>query len=449
MPRFRKILITLSILSYVDFFGIINTDLEYRLGGLKLYDVFVLLIVAHLGFLAITSPVFRSKMLRRSATNTFISSYVLLVMCVAFSMKLRAPMELIDSFKIARDFFPLFLFFYIWYDIVVSGTLAFYEKLLKVLGIGFSLVFILTTLAPGFVGANFHGLTVKLVTSTGFKMPRTYGYGFVFPYLYFIYQYVQYFLTKKISYAQFFITFIGVSVQGFRSYFLGIFIVIFMINILFANRQRIINSLIGLFVLGSVIGIAATVIGGNFFEDKVMSIFTEVSGDEANGTYAGREQSDQMFRLPLLMKHPWFGIGFVHGECTYAESLGSIYKDRNYMLYSTDSGLVTMGVMFGFAGGAIILFLVLRYLYYLFRAVRGSPDTKFQQFAMTGFCYLMLLLVTLKTHGGLIYIYGLTPLVFLAGMLAGYQSLLKLADKYNPEMTAPPQAFPATAPSFE
>ncbi|HSC39521.1 MAG TPA: hypothetical protein VLD19_16670, partial [Chitinophagaceae bacterium] len=249
MPRLRKILITLSVLSYVDFFGIINTDLEYRLGGLKLYDVFVLLIVAHLVFLSFTSPVFRSKMLRKSPTNTFITSYVLLVMCIAFSMKLRAPIDLIDSFKIARDFFPLFLFFYIWYDIVVSGSLAYYEKMLRWLGIGFSLVFILTTVAPGFVGTNFHGLTVKLVTSTGFKMPRTYGYGFVFPYLYFIYQYVQYYLTKKISYAQFFITFIGVSVQGFRSYFLAVFIVIFMINILFANRQRIINSLIGLFVL--------------------------------------------------------------------------------------------------------------------------------------------------------------------------------------------------------
>ena len=425
-------MITASVLSYVDFFGIINTDLEYRMGGLKLYDVFVLLIAAHLVFLSFTSPVFRSRMLRKSPTNTFITSYVLLVLCVAFSMKLRAPIDLIDSFKIARDFFPLFLFFYIWYDIVVSGSLAFYEKLLKILGIGFSLVFILTTAAPGFVSANFHGLTVKLVTSTGFKMPRTYGYGFLFPYLYFIYQYVQYYLTKKINYLLFFITFIGVSVQGFRSYFLGVFIVIFMINLVFADRKRIINSLVGLFVLASVIGIAATVIGGNFFEDKVMSIFTEVSGDEAGGTYAGRELSDQAFRLPLLMKHPWFGVGFVHGECAYAASLGSIYKDRNFMLYSTDSGLVTMGVMFGFAGGALILFFVCRYLYYLFRRVRTSPDTRFRQFAMTAFCYLVLLLVTLKTHGGLIYIYGLTPMVFIVGMMAGYQSLLKVAEKQNP-----------------
>ena len=432
MPGLRKILITVCVLAYVDFFGIINTDLEYRMGGLKLYDVFVLLIAVHLVFLSVTSPVFRSRMLRKSPTNTFISSYLLLVLCIALSMKLRAPIALIDSFKIARDFFPLFLFFYIWYDIVVSGSLAFYEKLLKWLGIGFSLVFILTTIAPGFVSTYFHGLTVKLVTSTGFKMPRTYGYGFVFPYLYFLYQYVQYYLTKKISYPLFFITFIGVSVQGFRSYFLAVFIVIFMINILFADRKRIINSLVGLFVLASVIGVSAAVIGGNFFEDKVMSIFTEVSGDEAGGTYAGRELSDQAFRLPLLMKHPWFGVGFVHGECAYAASLGSIYKDRNFMLYSTDSGLVTMGVMFGFAGGFLILFFVSRYLYYLFRAVRKSPDPRFQQFAMTGFCYLLLLLVTLKTHGGLIYIYGLTPLVFILGMMAGYQSLLKLADNYKP-----------------
>src|SRR4051812_9599398 len=107
MPRFRKILITLSVLSYVDFFGIINTDLEYRLGGLKMYDVFVMLIVAHLVFLAFVSPVFRNRILRRSASNTFITSYLLLVMCVAFSMKLRAPIALIDSFKIGRDFFPL------------------------------------------------------------------------------------------------------------------------------------------------------------------------------------------------------------------------------------------------------------------------------------------------------------------------------------------------------
>lgn len=119
------------------------------------------------------------------------------------------------------------------------------------------------------------------------------------------------------------------------------------------------------------------------------------------------------------------------------------------MLYSTDSGLVTMGVMFGFAGGAMILFFVMRYLYYLFRAVRKSTDKKFQQFAMTGFCYLMLLLVTLKTHGGLIYIYGLTPMVFLLGMLAGHQSLLKLADKYNPVVTAPVQVFPAATPAFK
>ncbi|MBS1567328.1 MAG: hypothetical protein JST39_23295, partial [Bacteroidetes bacterium] len=333
---------------------------------------------------------------------------------------------------IARDFFPLFLFFYIWYDIVVSGSLQFYEKMLRWLGIGFSIVFIITTIAPSFISTYFHGLHIKLVTSTGFKMPRTYGYGFVFPYLYFIYQYVRYFLTKKINYTDFFITFIGISVQGFRSYFLAVFIVIFMINILFANRQRIINSIIGLLVLASVVGVSAAVIGGNFFEDKVMSIFTEVSGDESGGTYAGREMSDQAFRLPLLKKHPWFGVGFVHGECAYAASLGSVYKDRDLMLYSTDSGLVTMGVMFGFAGGAIILLLVCRYMYSLFRSIRRTNDPRFQQFAMTGFCYLMLLLVTLKTHGGLIYIYGLTPMVFLLGMMAGYQSLAKLVPKYNP-----------------
>jgi hypothetical protein len=61
----------------------------------------------------------------------------------------------------------------------------------------------------------------------------------------------------------------------------------------------------------------------------------------------------------------------------------------------------------------------------------------------------MLLLVTLKTHGGLIYIYGLTPMVFILGMMAGYQSLLKLADKYNPVMTAPVQAFSAAVPAFK
>ncbi len=428
-------------MSYVDFFGIINTDEEYRMAGLKVYDIFILLIVAHLCFLAANSPVFRNKMLRRGPTWTFITSYVVLVLGVAFSMKLRAPIALIDSFKIARDFFPLFLFYYIWYDIVVSGSLAFYESLLKCLGIGFSLVFITTTLAPGFITSYFHGLTVKMVTSTGFKMPRTYGYGFVFPYLYIIYQYVQYYLTKKINVVLFFITFIGVSVQGFRSYFMGLFIVIFLVNILFASRKRIITSLVGLFMLCAVVGVAASVIGGNFFEDKIMSIFTEVSSEQ--GTYAGRELSDQAFRLPLLMKHPVWGIGFVHGECAYATSLGSIYKDRNFMLYSTDSGLVTMGVMFGFAGGALILFFVCRYLLYLFRAVRKSPDTRFQQFAMTGFCYLVLLLVTLKTHGGLIYIYGLAPMVFICGMMAGYHSLLKVGEKYNPVIPAATEVYPA------
>jgi hypothetical protein len=194
-------------------------------------------------------------------------------------------------------------------------------------------------------------------------------------------------------------------------------------------------------MLCAVVGVAASVIGGNFFEDKVMSIFTEVSSEQ--GTYAGRELSDQAFRLPLLMKHPVWGIGFVHGECAYATSLGSIYKDRNFMLYSTDSGLVTMGVMFGFAGGALILLFVCRYLLYLFRAVRKSPDTRFQQFAMTGFCYLVLLLVTLKTHGGLIYIYGLAPMVFICGMMAGYHSLLKVGEKYNPVIPAATEVYPA------
>ena len=112
------------------------------------------------------------------------------------------------------------------------------------------------------------------------------------------------------------------------------------------------------------------------------------------------------------------------------------------MLYSTDSGLVTMGVMFGFAGGALILFFVFRYLYYLFKVIRKSPDTRFQQFAMTSFCYLVLLLVTLKTHGGLIYIYGLAPMVFILGMMAGYQSLLKVGDKYKAEVQAPEEVYP-------
>lgn len=431
MNRFRKTLVTLTILAYTEFFGLINADEEMRIaGGMKIYDIFTFIIIIHLVYLLFNSKIFKTDLLTKNRTQKFIGAYLLLVLSVAISMKFRAPVTLLDTFKIARNFFPLFIFYYVWYDIVVSGSLAYYESLLKVIAIGFSIIFIITTVAPDFIRSVFHGLNVKMQTSTGFKMPRTYGYGFVFPYLFFIYQYINYFLSKKINLLTFFITFIGVSVQGFRSYFFALIILVFMINILFADRQTIINSLVGLGILVAVTGVTGAIIGGNFFADKVMSIFSEVSSEE--GSYAGRELSDLIFRLPLLLKNIYFGIGFVHGESKYAMSLGSVYKDRDYMLYSTDSGLVTMSLMFGVIGAALIGVLVLKYMYYLFKIARKSKNIRLKKYVITAFSYMALLLITIKTHGGLIYIYGLTPMVCILGMLAGYDSLLKLNTQQKP-----------------
>jgi hypothetical protein len=36
-------------------------------------------------------------------------------------------------------------------------------------------------------------------------------------------------------------------------------------------------------------------------------------------------------------------------------------------------------------------------------------------------------------------------MVFILGMMAGYHSLLKAAEKYNPVLTAPAQVYPAAA----
>lgn len=48
MKQFRKILITLAILSYVELFGLINADDDLRIpGGMKLYDIFTFLIILH------------------------------------------------------------------------------------------------------------------------------------------------------------------------------------------------------------------------------------------------------------------------------------------------------------------------------------------------------------------------------------------------------------------
>ena len=141
---------------------------------------------------------------------------------------------------------------------------------------------------------------------------------------------------------------------------------------------------------------------------------------EDEGAVFARVVENQVFRFPMYLRRPAFGWGFIHAESSYGKSLGiktySSAKDakfKPYTLYTTDSGYLTMLIMFGYIGFVIIALSLIKILLSLRENLKLE---KTFSFSASGFGLLIIFLLVSLTHAPLIEDYGLIPLVLILAL---------------------------------
>ena len=127
------------------------------------------------------------------------------------------------ALKIARYYFPFFIFFIVVVDIIETESLNFIEKLVISIGTILSIFFIVGIFFPNLINYLIPNIGLAIQDTEGIEFQRYYTPGFLFPF-------ASVFLLNEIFIPRedenvpvykkiiFFINLIGCILQGYRAY---------------------------------------------------------------------------------------------------------------------------------------------------------------------------------------------------------------------------------------
>ncbi len=214
----------------------------------------------------------------------------------------------------------------------------------------------------------------------------------------------------------FFIVFyLASALQGFRSYFLVLSIVLVIIVIYNIKQMKIKRYLIVSLLLIPVAMIGDRELLNSQISNKFITASMDVEKDQGS-SLKGRFERDLVFTIPMFLENPLFGWGFIYSDSNYGKKIGldegERYDYSPYVLYSVDSGYLTMLNYFGIIGFCLFFFFFIKYL------VSIVKNKQFHEsIPIVGFATIITL--TLLTHGGLYSIFGLLPFLTVSGYLLG------------------------------
>ena len=399
------------ILVGINFFGLFNFKTDQLWGGVNTFDIFLLLSNG-LFFLILLKTELLSIILKKPFLKYFFYLYLFIIFII-ITMPSRGPISILDASRVARDYLIIPLAFLIYYDIYRNRNYNFYKKLFLFIAIFTSIQIIINAFSPETIKALFPEVRAREGLKLGFQRNIFQTASMIFPHIACLYLLIIINDGKKnnITLSLFFILFIASALQGFRIYFLIMLLSLICIHRINLTFQQMIKRI----AYVTIVAIAIFVFDAYYFNNQIYGKFdttvSELSGAQA-GTLRVRYLRDQIFMYPRFYEKPLQGWGFIYYGSRYGNQIGmkSSSRDRNYSLYSIDSGYLTLLIQFGLIGVIIILFFIFKIIISL-----KHYNTNFNRSTIH---LWMLLILSLATHGAFFSIYGLLPLSIFMGLTA-------------------------------
>ena len=412
-----RVFIVLFIFIGIELFGLVDFYTDRSIFGINTFDFFIFLTncIFFVMFFSLNS----FKYLILSKPLKYIFYLYVFVILVFISMPIRGDINLIDVTKVGRDFLILPIAFIITYDVLKNKAGKFYHRLIILIGLFTSLQIILNAFNPDLVGSIFEYTRAR----EGFKYGDLQRNNFLsksmlFPHLCSLLIFWR-IINKPFKISTlilFVILFLGASLQGFRSYFIVLCLIHIIQLIYFYNHNRVLKIAFIAFLGFPIVGLVDATALNNQISNKFITVLFDVEKDEGS-SLKGRWDRDNLVIIPRFLQKPLFGWGFIHYSSPWGQELGlesnEESKGKADGLYTIDSGWLTMLMYFGIVGLIIYLFIMTKYLFFIFK---NNLITSELGFAVIGFPFI--LFFPLITHGGFYSDFGLLPMSFVFGSLA-------------------------------
>lgn len=409
-----RLLNTVFILIGIGFFGVFDFTKDQLFGGVNTYDV-VLFLINFLFIILLQKK--RVLAFNISKPFRYILYIYLLAVIVMLTMPLRGEISIIDSVRVGRNFLLFPLAILIWYDITINTTKRYYEKLILFIAVVTSVQIIITALKPELISSIFEHVRAREHYKYGLQRNDFISNAMLFPHLgtLIIFQrIIRYKIDKNILFL-FLLFFIASALQGFRSYFLVLTIIMIIMGLRNFKMKKIRKYailslfLFPLFILGDQFLLNSQI------SNKFITSSMDIEKDKGS-SLKGRFHRDLIYSIPKFLEKPIFGWGFIYPNSTYGKNIGLETAEKGeylpYTLYSVDSGYLTLLNYFGLAGFILVLYFLVKYLIYVKKYFYFG-----EILPVIGFT--IILIIPLITHGGLYSDFGLIPFLIASGHLLG------------------------------
>lgn len=419
----NRLLIIFFILSNTDFLGLVGTKVVFTI-PLRDYALLLLIIYWIIYLLRHRGSILRTRGKHLLPSVLYI---MLLVTAVIFSMPIRGEANLMGSFLVGRVFYVLMLSLLVYVDVVLSGSVKFIYKLVKFVGLYYCIIVILNVIFPDFVARIFVGGRAIVIENIWGLGATRYAIksneGVLFLYLFFIIFFFKYFNGEKDvkKTLTLIIVFLAMVLQGWRAVLISTLFSVFIFSIRKFGMRRICTGIFLLFLIFMAGYAVERATGQRIITNTFISAYLEITG-KYEGTLQGRLDRALRYQIPMILRQPFFGYGFVDKDTRYAESLhhmGVHDISKTYTLYNIDFGYGTLLTMFGFIGTLFIVYQLLKIAIRTYNAYKLTNNV----FLISTTVLILTLLITNYSLCLLMSRTGLMPLAILIGISEGVLDL--------------------------
>lgn len=417
---------TIVVLIGIGLFGVFDFTKDRLLGGLNTYDVCIVSI--NVVFVVLLHRKLVKAFVRKPPFKYMYYLYIY-ILAIMFTMPLRGDISIIDSVRVGRNFLLIPFAVLIFYDIVKNGGFFYYKNLILFIAILTSVQILITAVNPEIISAIFPHIRAREFYKYGLQRNDFIANTMLFPHLATL-MVVQKIVKSKFNkrfFILFFLFYSASALQGFRSYFLVLSLLIFVVGFVNLKHSKIRNYALVSLLLLPLIFVGDEYLLNSQISNKFVTSSMDLEKDQGS-SLKGRFERDLVYRIPMFFKKPAFGWGFIYPESSYGKDLGIEIGDKSeyspYVLYTVDSGYLTLLNYFGLIGFVLFFYFLFKYLFVLYKKKRF-------EYSLAAIGFAVILIPTLITHGGLYSDFGLLPLLLISGLFIGHVYIMEKIRKVS------------------
>lgn len=410
----KRFFIIFVILGMTGIGGIFDTE-SLMIDDIPLFDFAILLCIIYFLY-------FHFFRISRNIVLAPIYTIVVLTTLVILSMPFRGEETILQAFQVGRHFYILLFAFIIGDNILEENNFSFVKSVIYIFGIYYSILTVLNYIAPTYIASFWDGIgTVQDIKGSTARSVLKANDGLLFVHLAFLLKGFDLLsdmnCRNKKNVLMFLFFSISIFFMGFRAIMIATFFS-FIVVILLIKRASVQNELLNNANILKIcfISIVLVLVINFILDNAVFGIisfaFDEITG-KTSGTLQGRLNRSLVYQIPMILKEPLFGIGFVHVKSQMALDIGYI-RDINYFksIYYFDFGYGTLFAMFGLIGGGLIIYNLIRSAIVVLKISMNYLSSELLIFP----AIIISLLVSNYSFGALEYPIGLIILSIVTGI---------------------------------